>query len=77
MILRFTEHKVDNTKHVFKPSKKGLFFSYIKGDVVLVNTLDSIKINTQKSTLKAQSIQDNIGQPTVLIKILLYTYKET
>ena len=69
---------MDNTNHVFKPSKKGLFFSYIKGDVVLVNTLDSIKINTQlKSTLKAQSIQDNIGQPTVLIKILLYTYKET
>ena len=69
---------MDNTNHVFKPSKKGLFFSYIKGDVVvLVNTLDSVKINTQKSTLKAQSIQDNIGQPTVLIKILLYTYKET
>ena len=42
MITRFVVHEADGTKHMCKPSKKGLF---IKQDVprMLVNTVDSIK----------------------------------
>jgi len=31
----FAVHKVDSTKHVFKPSKKGLFYSSVNNDLVL------------------------------------------
>jgi len=50
----FVVHKSDGTKHIFEPSKKGLFFSDVKRENahVLVHTVDSIKINIQlKSTL--------------------------
>jgi len=40
---RFTVHKEDGSTLVFKPSKKGLFYSDVKSNVVLVNTVDSIK----------------------------------
>jgi len=49
---RFSVHKEDGSTHVFKPSKKGLFFSDVKSDVVLINTVDSIK---NKYTVKEYS----------------------
>ena len=33
-------HNVDGTKHVFKPSKKGLFYLSVNNDVVLVTTVE-------------------------------------
>ena len=39
----FTVHKEDGSTRVFKPSKRGLFYSDVKSDVVLINTADSIK----------------------------------
>jgi len=36
----FEVHKADGTKHVFKPSKKGLFYSSVNNDVVLVTTVE-------------------------------------
>jgi len=65
---RFTVHKEDGSTLVFKPSKKGLFYSDVKSDVVLINTVDSIKnkytIEEYSDACKAQSIQDMIGQPS-------------
>jgi len=55
----------DGSTCVFKPSKKGLFFSDVKSDIVLVNTVDSIKNKyTVKEYSNAWSILDIIGQPT-------------
>jgi len=41
----FAVHKSDGTNSIFKPSKKGLFFSDVKhGNVLgLLHTVDSIK----------------------------------
>jgi len=50
-------HKEDGT-HIFKPSKKGLFFSDVKSDIVLVNTVDSIK---NRYTVKEYS---DAGKPS-------------
>jgi len=62
---RFSVHKEDGSTHVFKPSKKGLFFSDVKSDVVLINTVDSIKnkytVKDYSNACKAWSIQDMIG----------------
>ena len=41
IVLKFTERTVLN---VFKPSKKGLFYSSVNNDVVLVTTIED-KIN--------------------------------
>ena len=61
-------HKEDGSTFVFKPSKKGLFFSDVKSDVILVNKVDSIKnkytVKEYSDACKAQSIQDIIGCPT-------------
>jgi len=40
----FKVHKTDGTKRVFKPSKKGLFYSSVNNDIVLVTTIED-KIN--------------------------------
>jgi len=40
----FAVHKADGTSHVFKPSKKWLFLSDVKSDIVLFNTVGSKKI---------------------------------
>ena len=40
----FGVHKADGTKRVFKPSKKGLFYSTVNDDIVLVTTIED-KIN--------------------------------
>jgi len=37
-------HKADGTKPVFKPSKKGLFYSCVNNDAVFVTTVEK-KIN--------------------------------
>ena len=50
-MARFVVHKSDGTNHIFKPLKKGLFFSNVKcgNEHILVHTVDSIK---NKSTVK-------------------------
>jgi len=59
-------HKSDGMSHMFMPSRKGLFFSYVKCDNahILVNTVDSIKdkytVKEYSDTCKSQSIQDII-----------------
>jgi len=40
----FEVHKVGGTKHVLKPSKKGLFYSSVSNDIALVTTVED-KIN--------------------------------
>ena len=50
--IGFTVHKAESTNHVFAPSKKGLFFSDVNCDIVLIYTVDSIKI---KYTVKVYS----------------------
>ena len=40
----FEVHKEDGTKRVYKPSKKGLFYSSVNKDIVLVTTIED-KIN--------------------------------
>ena len=55
---------------MFKPSKKGLFFTDVMHENahVLVHTVDSIKIKYKvkeySDAPKAQSIQDIIGRPS-------------
>jgi hypothetical protein len=65
----FLVHKADCTCWVFMPSRKGLFFSDVKGNVAhfLINTVDK---NKNKCTVRqysdaptARSIQDTIGWP--------------
>jgi len=64
----FVVHKSDGTDRMFKPSKKGLFFSDVKrgNEHVLVHTVDSIKntytVKQYSDTHKARTIQDIIGQ---------------
>ena len=64
----FTVHKEDGSTRVFKPSKKGLFYSDVKSDMVLINTVDSIKnkytVKEFSDACKARSIQDMIGRPS-------------
>ena len=65
----FVVNKSDGTNHIFKPSKKGLFFSDVKCENahVLVHTVDSIKnkyrVKEYSDACKARSIQDIIGRP--------------
>jgi len=64
----FEVHKVDGTKRVFKPSKKGQFYSCVNNDVALVTTVEN---NTNKYTVreysyakKARYLQKIIGRPS-------------
>ena len=64
----FEVHKVDSTKCVFKPSKKGLFYSSVNNDIALVTTVEN---NTNKYTVreysyakKARELQNIIGRPS-------------
>jgi len=45
----FEVHKADGTKCVFKPSKKGLFYSSVSNDIALVTTVEN---NTNKYTVR-------------------------
>jgi len=64
----FKVHKAKGTKCVFKPSKKGLFYSCVNNDVALVTTVEN---NTNKYTVKeysyakkARDLQNIIGRPS-------------
>ena len=64
----FEVHKADGTKRVFKPSKKGLFYSCVNNDVALVTTVED---NINKYTVreysyakKARDLQNIIGMPS-------------
>jgi len=61
-------HKADGTKCVFKPSKKGLFYSCVNNNIALVTTVED---NTNKYTVreysyakKARKLQIIIGRPS-------------
>ena len=61
-------HKADGTSHVFMPSNKVLFYSDVKSDFALINTVAKNKnkymVKQYSDALKARSIQDIIGQPS-------------
>ena len=67
----FVVHETDSTSQVFMPSSKGIFFSYVKGNIaqVLMNTVDkNINKYTAKQysdARKARLIQDIIGRPNM------------
>jgi len=64
----FIVHKADGTSRVFMPLNKGLFYSDVKSDVVLINTVVKNKnkymVKQYSNTRKAISIQDIIGHPS-------------
>jgi len=66
----FLVHKVDGTTHLFKPSKKGLFFSDGKNNVVHVffNIVDKNKckytIKEYSDAVRVHSLQYIICQPS-------------
>jgi len=63
-------HKDDGLKWIFKPSKKGLYYSDVANDVgaIMVNTVDSNKskysVRQYSSAKKACALQDIIGRPS-------------
>jgi len=58
-------HKAEGSCCAFKSSKKGLFSSDVNCDIILINTVDSIKnkytIREYSDACKAWSMQDVIG----------------
>jgi len=65
----FVVNKTDFTNHVFMPSNKGLFYSDVKSEVVLINTVVKNKnkgmVKQYFNACKARSIQDIIGCPSM------------
>ena len=64
----FEVHRVDGTKRIFKPSKKGLFYSSVNNDIILVTTIED-KINKYSvreysNAKKARELQNIIGRPS-------------
>jgi len=65
----FLVFKVDGTAQSFRPFKKGLFFSDVKGDIAhtFINTVDNNKtkytIKEYSDVLCAPSLQNIIGRP--------------
>jgi len=63
-------HKDDGLASIFRPSKKGLYYSDMAHDVrtILVHTVDSNKskysIMQYYLARKAQNLQDIIGRPS-------------
>jgi hypothetical protein len=61
-------HKADGTKHVFKPSKKGLFYSSVNNNVALVTTVENnnnkYTVREHSYTKKARDSQNIIGRPS-------------
>jgi len=62
----FEVHKEDGSKRIFKPSKKGLFYSSVNNDIVLVTTIED-KINEYSvieysNAKKARELQNIIGR---------------
>ena len=66
----FVVHKGNGSKHVFKPSKKGLYYFDMTNVVrtTLVTTVDSIKnkysVRRYSSVKKAHFLQSTIGRPS-------------
>jgi len=64
----FILHKADGSSCVFMPSNKGLFYSDVKSDIVLINTVVKNKnkymVKQYSDARKARSIQDIIGRPS-------------
>jgi hypothetical protein len=64
----FEVHRVDGTKRIFKPSKKGLFYSSVNNDVILVTTIED-KINKYSvreysNAKKVRELQNIVGRPS-------------
>jgi hypothetical protein len=64
----FEVHRADGTNCVFKPSKKGLFYSSVNNDVVLVTTIED-KINKYSvrecsNAKKVRELQNIIVRPS-------------
>jgi len=63
-------HKDDGSKRIFRPSKKGLYYSDVASDVgaIMVNTVDSVKskysVRQYSSAKKAHALQNVIGRPS-------------
>jgi len=63
-------HKEDGSKQIFRPSRKGLYYTDVAHDVrtILVHTVDSNKskysIRHYSSTKKALALQNIIGRPS-------------
>jgi len=72
----FEVHKADSTKCVFKPFKKGLFYSSVNKDVVLVTTVEDknhkYTVRKYSNAKKARELQNIIGRPSTqdLIKYI-------
>jgi len=62
----FEVHKVDGTKPVFKPSEKGLFYSCVNNDAVLVTTgenkINKYTVREYANAKKAHDLQNIIGK---------------
>ena len=63
-------HKEDGSKGIFRPSKKGLYYSDMAHDVgtIMVHTVDSVKskysVRQYSLAKKARALQDIIGRPS-------------
>ena len=63
-------HKEDRSKRIFRPSKKGLYYSDVAHDVgtIMVHTVDSVKskysVRQYSLAKKARALQDVIGRPS-------------
>ena len=64
----FEVHKADSTNHVFKPLKKGLFYSFVNNDVVLLTTVEDkiykYTVREYSNARKACDLQNIIGRPS-------------
>jgi len=64
----FEVHRANGTKRIFKPSKKGLFYSSVNNDIVLVTTIED-KINKYSvreysNAKKTRELQNILGRPS-------------
>jgi hypothetical protein len=63
-------HKEDGSKWIFRPSKKGLYYSDMTHDVgtILVHTVDRNKskysVRQYSNIKKAYALQDVVGRPS-------------
>ena len=64
----FEVHKADGSKGVFKPSKKGLFYSCVNNDAVLVTTVENknnkYTVREYTNAKKVRDLQNIIGRPS-------------
>jgi len=64
----FEVHRADGTKHIFKPSKKGLLYSSVNNNIFLVTTIEDkinkYSIREYSNAKKARELQNIIGRPS-------------